>query len=133
MTASRHGIVAAGDTVHITSGSRGTSQQNVSWVVGDMTPGRVLVLEIRNDSTGMTLASRRDSLVARADSTVVVSTIAAPMMESLRAQRGDTGGKLGGAVLDLGSKIMVSAFRALSEQDLRRLKARIEGPRPTPR
>lgn len=133
VTATRHGIVASGDTLHIESGSDGAPPEKASWVVADVTPGSVLVLEIRSDSTGMTLASRRDSLVSAGDSTLVVSTIAAPMIESLRAERGDSGGRLGGAVLDIGSKMMVSAFRLLSEQDLRRLKARLEGARAAPR
>ena len=95
--------------------------------MSEVTPGRLLVLQMRNDPTGQIFATRRDSLVATGDSTVVVSTIGSPMIDSLRNERGDSGGKLGGAVLDFSSKMLVSAFRVISERDLRRLKARLEG------
>lgn len=127
VTASRHGIVAVGDTLHIEMMSRGSKQQNYTWTVSDVTPGRLLVLQMRNDSSRQIFATRRDSLVGAGDSTLVVSTIGSPVIDSMRNERGDSGGKLGGAVLDFGSKMLVSVFRLMSEQDLRRLKARLEG------
>lgn len=127
VAASHHGIVAVGDTLHIETTARSSRQQNFTWTVSDVTPGRLLVLQMRNDSSGQVLATRRDSLVATGDSTLVVSTIGSPMIDSIRDERGDSGGKLGGAMLDFSSKMLVSAFRLLSEHDLRRLKARLEG------
>lgn len=127
VTASRHGIVAAGDTLHVRSTAGGSRQQNFTWTVSEVTPGRLLVLQMRSNASGQVFANRRDSLVAAGDSTLVVSTIGSPMIDSIRVERGDSGGKLGGAVLDFSSKLLVSAFRLQSEHDLRRLKARLEG------
>ena len=132
--ASHHGIVAAGDTLHVSTAAGSSRQQNFTWTVSDVTPGRLLVLQMRSNVTGQVFANRRDSLVAAGDSTLVVSTIGSPMIDSIRVERGDSGGKFGGAVLDFSSKVLVSAFRMQSEQDLRRLKARLEGqPMPPPR
>jgi uncharacterized protein YndB with AHSA1/START domain len=127
VTASRHGIVAAGDTLHVRSTAGGSRQQNFTWTVSELTPGRLLVLQMRSNASGQVFANRRDSLVAAGDSTLVVSTIGSPMIDSIRVERGDSGGRFGGAVLDFSSKLLVSAFRLQSEHDLRRLKARLEG------
>jgi uncharacterized protein YndB with AHSA1/START domain len=125
--ASHHGIVVVGDTLHIQQSTRGVKQQSLTWTVSEVTPGHLLVLQMRNDSTGLVLASRRDSLVAAGDSTLIISTIGSPMIDSMRNERGDSGGKLGSFFLDMGSKALVAGFRALSKQDLLHLKARLEG------
>lgn len=126
VTGTRHGTVVVGDTLHIATASRSKSQ-NFTWTVSEVTAGRLIALEMRNDSSGKVFATRRDSVVSEGDSTTVVSTIGSPMIDSIRTQRGDTGGKIGGAVLDFSSKMLVSAFRLASEQDLKRLKAHLEG------
>ncbi len=125
--ASHRGIVATGDTLHVeTAGAGGRGHQQFTWLVRAVTPGQLLVIEMR-DSTGVTaFTARRDSLVVSGDSTRIVSTIASPMMDSLKTERGDTGGKTGGAMLNFASKMLVSAFRIQSEAELRQLKAHLE-------
>lgn len=132
VTAPRHGVLAAGDTLHVETSSPGRSHQRYTWIVSEVAPGRLLALQMRADTSSSVFATRRDSLVAAGDSTIIISTIASPMIDSLRTRRGDTGGKVGGALLDFGSKMLISAFRIVSEHDLKRLKARLEGqPMPT--
>ena len=125
--ASHHGPVVAGDTIHIETGSPGRSQQRYTWTISEVEPGRVLAVQMRVDTSGNIFATRRDSLVGHGDSTIVISTIGSPMIDSMRTIRGDTGGKVGGALLDFGSKMLISAFRVLSERELGRLKAHLEG------
>jgi uncharacterized protein YndB with AHSA1/START domain len=126
VAALHHGLLREGDTLHIETGTPGRSHQQYVWVVGEVTPPRLLVLQMRADTSGV-FATRRDSLVARGDSTTIISTIASPMIDSMRTQRGDTGGRVGGALLNFGSKVLISAFRIVSERELKRLKARLEG------
>ncbi|HEY4100622.1 MAG TPA: SRPBCC family protein [Gemmatimonadales bacterium] len=128
ITASHHGTVAPGDSLLVQRTARGTSAGNrYTWTVGEVYPSHLLVLQMRSDSSGQIFAMRRDSLVAAGDSTKVISTIASPAIDSMRAGRGDTGSKVQGAALDVGSKLMVAAFRLMSEAELKRLKARLEG------
>ena len=126
VAAPHHGMLREGDTLHIETGTPGRSQQQYIWVVGEVAPPRLLVLQMRSDTSGV-FATRRDSLVASGDSTTIISTIASPMIDSMRTQRGDTGGRVGGALLNFGSKVLIAAFRIVSEHELKRLKARLEG------
>ena len=125
--AAHRGPVAAGDTLHVeTTGPGGRGHQQFTWLVRTVKPGQLLVIEMR-DSTGATaFTARTDSLVVSGDSTRIVSTIASPMMDSLKTERGDTGGKTGGAMLNFASKMLVSAFRLQSEVELRQLKTHLE-------
>ncbi|MGH7592777.1 MAG: SRPBCC family protein [Gemmatimonadales bacterium] len=131
VTSVHHGVVTVGDTLHIETGTSGRARQQYTWIVSAVTPGQLLVLDMRVDTSKRVFATRRDSLVTAGDSTMVITTIASPMIDSMRTQRGDTSGKVGGALLDFGSKVVISAFRVMSERDLERLKARLEG-RPMP-
>lgn len=126
ISAPHHGLLTAGDTLRVETGTPGRSYQQYIWIVSAVTPGRLLVLQMRSDTSGV-FATRRDSLVASGDSTIIISTIASPMIDSMRTLRGDTGGRVGGALLNFGSKVLISAFRVVSEHELKRLKARLEG------
>ena len=125
--ASHRGLVAMGDTLHVETGTPGArGHQQLTWLVQTVIPGQLLVMEMR-DSTGVTaFATRRDSLVSSGDSTRIVSTITSPMMDSLKTERGDSGGKAGGAMLDFTGKVLVSAFRVQSEAELHQLKTHLE-------
>lgn len=127
VTTSHPGILKAGDTLHVETGKPGSPlHKQFIWVVSEATLGKLLVLEMR-DSTGVAVyATRRDSLIASGDSTRIVSTIAVPMMDSIKSERGDTGGKVGGVILDFGSKLMITTFRMQSEQELQQLKRHLE-------
>jgi uncharacterized protein YndB with AHSA1/START domain len=129
ITASHHGVVVPGDSLLIERRAGGTTKagNRYTWTVSEVVPSHLLVLQMRNDSSKQVFAMRRDSLVTAGDSTTVISTIASPAIDSMRVNRGDTGGKVQGAILDVGSKVMIAAFRLMSEQELKRLKARLEG------
>jgi len=126
VTAPHHGFVAVGDTLHIDQSS-GSRRRQVSWIVTDVQPPSLLVFELRSDTLGSAFVVRRDSLVAAGDSTAVITTIASPAIDSIRTVRGDTGGKVGGALINVTAKVFTASLRLLSEEELKRLKAHIEG------
>lgn len=134
VTASRHGEVQVGDTVHVASTSAPRVRHDeYTWTVAEVRPNELLALVMRNDSTNQTMVARRDSLVTIGDSTEIISTFVSPMLDSLRAVRGDTGGRVPGALLNASSKMLVSAFRLITQRELERLKAHIEGKPVAPR
>ncbi|MEX2155181.1 MAG: hypothetical protein WD825_17680 [Gemmatimonadaceae bacterium] len=123
----RRGLLKLGDTLLVQSRSAGDNRPTrATWVVSALTPGKLLALEVRDDSTGMIMFTRRDSLVDLGDATQIVSTFAAPMLDSVRARHADSGGAAR-AMIGMGSKLVISAMRLQSDQELRRLKSRIEG------
>jgi uncharacterized protein YndB with AHSA1/START domain len=129
LQSTRHGIVEVGDTLQVNfATSSTTTTPRYVWIVSAVEPTRLLALEMR-DTSGKVLATRRDSLVSTGDSTEVISSVASPMIDSLRTERGDTGNKMGGALLDLSSRVLITAFRKDAEDQLKRLKAHIEPPR----
>ena len=124
----QHGRIAVGDTLPVGGSRTSPRRGRMTWIATDVTPGRVVAFALRNDSTGAIIATRRDSIVAAGDSTTIVSTIASPLMDSLRVGNGDepvSGGK--GTVLDMSSKLVVSSFRMQSKAELTQLKDRLEG------
>ncbi len=128
-TTSRHGLLQPGDTIHIESNSRESADAaTFTWMVTEVLSNRLLALELRNDRSGAVTAIRRDSLIASGDSTLIVCTVASPMMDSVRTAAHDTGGAARSRAVDMGSKLLLSAFRLESEVELKRLKAHIEGP-----
>jgi uncharacterized protein YndB with AHSA1/START domain len=130
ITAPHRGMVSAGDTLRVEQ-VHGTHQQTVNWIVDAVDAPSLLVFEMRGDSLGSPFVVRRDSLVAQGDSTTIISTIGSPAIDSLRAVRGDTGGKVGGALINVTARVVTASMRMLSENELKRLKAHLEG-KPTP-
>jgi hypothetical protein len=122
--ASRPGTLRAGDTISVTPPSATTAQQTSTWIVSEVTPGTLLVLQMRGDSLGIVAATRRMALEARGDSTAIVSTVAAPMLDSLRAGQDSS---TGGAMMNFATKMMMTALRAQSKVELMQLKGRVEG------
>jgi len=129
VTAPHRGLMAVGDTIRVETGVGLRGHQQFGWVVTDVTPGQLLVRQMPPDSMGAVLAVRRDSLAASGDSTHVTSTIASPMMESVKSVRGDTIGKVGGALLDFSTKMIISTFRELTRLELIKLKSHVEAKR----
>lgn len=122
---SRTGPLRAGDSLRVQTTMGPNRQQRSLWIVTQSAPGRVFAVEMRDDGTGQVMASRRDSLIAHgADSTTVISTFAAALVDSLRAMRADTSG---GGAADMAGMLFLSAMRVQSEAELARLKRRIEG------
>lgn len=124
------GILVAGDTLVLDDPGRqvGGSRQNMDWVVREISAPVLLVLVMRPD-TGRVRSDqlvRRDSLVAKGDSTTIISVFSTPFMDSVGTANKDSS-KMGGAIVAGASKVMVGALRLVHESDLIRLKARIEG------
>jgi uncharacterized protein YndB with AHSA1/START domain len=120
-----HGPLAVGDSLPIQTPQ--SSRRRLSrWVTDEVVPGKLLVLSLHNDSAGVVVAVQRDSLVSLGDSTQIISTISSPMMDNLRSQNGAEK-QTGGAVMDMSSKLVVSAMRLQSKLELTRLKNHIEG------
>jgi uncharacterized protein YndB with AHSA1/START domain len=126
VTASHKGMLVVGDTVHVEQMARARREQ-YTWTVAALVPDQLLVLEMRSDTSGQAVATQRDSLVQRGDSTDVISTIGSPLIDSLRQRHGDSAARVPGAILEMSSKVLTSALRLRSEQELHRLKARLEG------
>lgn len=128
------GMLVVGDTLVLDDPGRqiGGSRQNMDWVVREISAPTLLVLEMRPDTGKVksTLMMRRDSLVAKGDSTTIISTFSTPFMDSVGTVTKDSS-RMGGAIVAGASKVMVGALRLVYESDLVRLKARIEG-KPTP-
>lgn len=127
------GLLAVGDTLRFKGTRRGadsTSGVRVSgdWVVREVRAPYLIVLEMRADSADRrhVLLLRRDSLVATGDSTTLVTTFTAPLLDSLQATTRDSS-KVGSSILGGATKMMIGAMRLGTEQELKRLKARVEG------
>ena len=126
-TTGHHGPLAPGDTLRVDAGRTRGRGGRLTWVATDVQHDKLLAFALRNDSTGQTIATRRDSLVSLGDSTMIVSVIASPMMDSVRTSREDSPGRAGSALVDMSSKLLVSSFRMQSKLELTRLKDHIEG------
>ena len=127
----RKGMLQVGDTLIVRSRlPTDTVDRESTEIVAFLIPDQLVVLEAR-DSTGVTVMARRDSLVAHGDSTEVVSTFILPIADSARA-RVDTGKRSERTMLEVAANLMIGVARMQFGQELRRLKARIEGTAPPP-
>jgi uncharacterized protein YndB with AHSA1/START domain len=122
-----HGPLAVGDSLPAQTPRAESRQRLSNWVVDQVTPGKLLVLSLHSDTAGAIVAVRRDSLVARGDSTEVVSAISSPMMDNLQSSDTVRNSRSGSALLGMSSKLIVSAMRLQSKVELTRLKNHIEG------
>ena len=140
VTSTHRGAMQVGDTLRIDEGGvggrsvtvskdgvSGKSRSTITWVVSEVTPGKLLALSMQNDTMKSVVATQRDSLVQVGDSIKLITTIAVPMMDSIRNTRSDSSSRVGGAMLNFGSKMMIGAFRKISEIDRGKLKAHLEG------
>ena len=120
VTTSRRGPFAIGDSVRIeVKGSLGVGQRPIVWHVRELKPDQVIAMDLMNETGTHVIATRRDSLVANGDSTVVISAIYTMLPDSVQNRAGVAG------------DMMMSMFRMQSKLELQSLKARIEG-RPLP-
>jgi uncharacterized protein YndB with AHSA1/START domain len=130
VTVKRHGPLVVGDSLRVQMRSMpGLPQRSLIWTVSEVIPNKLLELEMRADTSRKVMGIRRDSLVEAGDSTLVLSNVSSPMMDSVQRTPGDTGSK--GLMLDMTSRLLISSFRMEAKLELLRLKARIEG-RPMP-
>ncbi len=122
-----HGLLAAGDTLQGQMKLRfNVGKRQAKWTVSEVTPNQALGLRLVSDSTGKLVATRQFSLSASGDSTRVTSAVVAPMLDSMRASRVDSG-RPAGKVIDVTSKLLMSALRMESHIELANLKKHIEG------
>jgi uncharacterized protein YndB with AHSA1/START domain len=129
VTASGDSALAVGDTIRLAGAVRRGNRESTRtliWVVTRMVEPTVIAWAARDDSTGMALLQRTDSLAAIGDSVLVTSRFVAPLTDSLR--QADSAGPLAERFLTGASKLATAAMRTMAERELGRLKARLEGP-----
>ena len=120
----------SGDTIALQTQNRfGGNRDRMRWIVGEVVPDKLLVLQLLDDSTGKVMGTRRDSLIAVGDSTRIISNIAVVDLATMAGPSVDSANKSAAAVLKVGERMMFSAFRMESKIELERLKKRIEGHR----
>ncbi len=122
---SRNGILRKGDTLYVEQRDT-SSTQNMAWVVGDVTPGKALAMQLVADSVNMVAISRSYTVLGQGDSTVVFSTVTSPMMDSVKRIEAAKDGTTS-TMMEFMSKMMVGAMRMQNQMELKQLKARIEG------
>ena len=96
----------------------------MSWVLEQKEAPGLLVWAARDDSTRVEIVRRTDSLVVAGDSVRIVSVFSSPAMEAMRDS--DSTGGLTGRLLNSAGKMAAGAMRLIAQQDLARLKARLE-------
>ena len=113
VTTSRHGPFQVGDSIRVEIRAAFGKPQPMIWVVKEIIPDQKMVFELGAvGATGMS-ATRRDSLFAKGDSTIVTSRFATPLPDSAKSS----------STIDL----MRTVFQIASKLELESLKARIEG------
>ncbi len=127
VSSERHGLLQEGDSFRIARPARkGAGGDITTWRVVASVPGRSLTLRIVSDSLGkVALISRYDSLSVVGDSTRLSTTYGAEIVDSARRSTRDSS-KGESAVLGFAQKLIIAAMRLATEQDLPRLKARVE-------
>lgn len=118
----RSGRLQPGDMLRVRL--PGMSRDALSWQVGEIATDRLVVLQLRSDSTGQVVATRRDSISAEGDSTRVSSRLLSPMLPASGEVKGSGGED---PLYDMTSNLVLSMFRLQSKVELTRLKDRIEG------
>lgn len=120
ITTAKHGPLAPGDSIRIQlKAALGMTQPPITWHVVQVVPDQLLVLRMVGGSTKGLTAIRRDSLVAKGDSTSIVSSLTSATLDSLRKDKSNVTGDM-----------MLSMLRIQSKVELDMLKARIEGTYP---
>lgn len=120
-----HGLLVPGDTVMIVGTIKDTATNRAMWIVTAVEPDKLFAIEMRNERTKEVGIWRRDSLVAVGDSTQVISTFAFNMNDStIKAQTKSSTSK---AAVQMIGKLMLSGLRLEGDQELKRIKNRIEG------
>jgi uncharacterized protein YndB with AHSA1/START domain len=120
VTTSRRGPLSVGDAIHVQlKNAFGPAQRPLTWRVSELVPDLLVGLQLMNESDTRPLASRRDSLVAVGDSTMIMSLVSSFVPDTAKGTSG------------MAADMMMSMFRVQSKLELQNLKVRIEG-RPAP-
>ncbi len=129
ISVSSDSALAVGDTVLMASQGRSgpaETSRRMLWIVTRLDSPTVVVWAARDDSTGVEILRRTDSVAVEGDSVIVLSRFATPLTDSLRA--GDSTGALAGKFITGAGKLATSAMRTMAESELGRLKVVLEGP-----
>ena len=125
LEATRRGRLEPGDVLRMTI--RGTDKGALSWHVTEVVPNRLVALQLRADSIGEIVATKRDSLSVEGDSTRVSSRLVSQLLERRVASPNDTV-RASDGIADVTATMILSMFRLQSRSGLERLKSRIEQP-----
>lgn len=127
VSVSQPGIFVPGSRIRISMRSTaGIPQQPMDWIVREIVPDQLIVRELVTEK-GQRAATRRDSLIAKGDSTVVVSRTISPLVDSIVVATDRKKGTKNGGMAGVTGDLMVSMFRFQSKIELQTLKAHIEG------
>jgi uncharacterized protein YndB with AHSA1/START domain len=125
LTASTDSLLVAGDTVWLRGRNQaGTGSERMRWVIERVNAPWAIVMKATDDSTGMEIVRRTDSIAIAGDSTILLSRFAPTIIDSIQAA--DTSGGLGQRLLGAAGRITVGAMRAIAELDQARLKRMLE-------
>jgi uncharacterized protein YndB with AHSA1/START domain len=123
----RHGRFVPGDSVRVeTRTIVGVPQTHLTWRISEVVPDRLLVWQLLPDTTARVVAIRRDSLVALGDSTIVISKVIAPKLDSLRKSQATSSDSAANGFARIGSDLLINVIRMQPKLELTRLKGRIE-------
>lgn len=120
----KKGQLAAGDSIILRS-NRDTLGS--AWVIDTVLPGQLIAMRYVALPRGTVVFRRRDSVSTAADSTLVTSTVAFTMADSLANAQGQATGVTGG-LLGMSATMGTAGARIQAEMELKRLKSHIEGP-----
>ena len=114
VTTSRRGALEIGDSIRVElRATLGMKQQPMIWIIKEIVPNQKIVFQLGAVGTRPVSATRRDSLFAKGDSTVIVSRLAFQLPDSAKSSAtGD---------------MMSTMFQMQSKFELESLKLRIEG------
>jgi uncharacterized protein YndB with AHSA1/START domain len=122
----RHGPLGMGDSIFMVQG-RGDTASRSAWVIDTVVPNQLIARRLVIIGRGGAVFTRRDSLAADGDSTLVTSTLTAYLADSLGAARSRASGATGG-LIDMVSTMGTAGGRMQAETELKQLKRHIEGP-----
>jgi len=120
-------MLVTGDTLRVGANRRMTfGTEPMKWVVADIRPDQLFMMELRSDSTGRIVATRQFTVAAKGDSTLVTSSVTTPVADSIRAQKTDKVKQSDAWIAGL-SKMMMASLRMQSHLEIEQLKLHIEG------
>jgi uncharacterized protein YndB with AHSA1/START domain len=124
---SRHGRFVPGDSVRVETRTMiGVPKTHLTWRVSEVVPDRLVAWQLIPDTTARVVAIRRDSLVALGDSTIVISKVIAPQLDSLRKSQATSSDSAANGFARIGSDLLINVIRMQPKLELTRLKGRIE-------
>lgn len=127
VTISQPGPLVPGSRIRVSMRSRtGIPQQPMEWIVRQVVADQLIVRELITDK-GQRVAVERDSLSAAGDSTVVVSRVGSPMIDSIMVARQKKTGDSTSGYAGVTGDIMLSMFQIQAKLELQSLKSHIEG------